>query len=170
MSWCHSLSGWVNLSKLQFSRKECSNMHDFYSDTKTQPTSAMREVILNAPVGDEQKSEDPTTLHLCERVAKLLGKETAVFLPSGTMCNEIALRVHTSPGDEIICERSCHIIGFEGGGPAALSGVMTNPVDGSNGIFEPEQVRQAISPKSRYMPISRLLCAEQTANLGGGAV
>jgi threonine aldolase len=145
-------------------------MYDFYSDTKTKPTRAMREAMLNAPVGDEQKSEDPTTTLLCERVAELLGKEAAVFLPSGTMCNEIALRVHTSPGDEIICERSCHIVGFEGGGPAALSGVMINAVDGSNGIFQPEQVAGAIRPKSRYMPVSRLLCAEQTANLGGGAV
>jgi threonine aldolase len=145
-------------------------MYDFYSDTKTKPTRAMREAMLNAPVGDEQKSEDPTTLLLCERVADLLGKEAAVFLPSGTMCNEIALNVHTSPGDEIICERSCHIVGFEGGAPAAFSGVMINAIDGENGIFEPEQVKQAIRPKSRYMPVSRLLCAEQTANLGGGAV
>jgi threonine aldolase len=145
-------------------------MYDFYSDTKTKPTRAMREAMLNAPVGDEQKSEDPTTLLLCERVADLLGKDAAVFLPSGTMCNEIALRVHTSPGDEIICERSCHIVGFEGGAPAAFSGVMINVIDGSNGIFEPEQVERAIRPKSRYMPVSRLLCAEQTANLGGGAV
>ena len=145
-------------------------MYDFYSDTKTKPTRAMREAMLNAPVGDEQKSEDPTTLLLCERVADLLGKEAAVFLPSGTMCNEIAIHVHTSPGDEIICERSCHIVGFEGGAPAAFSSVMINPIDGSNGIFQPEQVKQAIRPLSRYAPISKLLCAEQTANLGGGAI
>lgn len=145
-------------------------MYDFYSDTKTKPTRAMREAMLDAPVGDEQKSEDPTTSLLCDRVADLLGKEAAVFLPSGTMCNEIALRVHTSPGDEVICERSCHIVNFEGGAPAALSGVMIHTLDGLNGIFEPEQVKQAIRPKSRYMPPSRLLCVEQTANLGGGTV
>ena len=83
-------------------------MFDFYSDTKTKPTMAMREDTLSAVVGDEQKDEDPTTLELCERVAALVGKEAAVFLPSGTMCNEIAIRVHTNPGDEVICERTCH--------------------------------------------------------------
>jgi len=74
-------------------------MHDFYSDTKTKPSMAMREAVLGADVGDEQKNEDPTTLALCDRVARILGKEAAVFLPSGTMCNEIAIRVHTQPGD-----------------------------------------------------------------------
>ena len=145
-------------------------MHDFYSDTKTKPTMAMRESVLQADVGDEQKDEDPTTLELCDRVAALLGKEAAIFLPSGTMCNEIALRVHTRPGDEVICERSCHIIGFETGGPAAISGVMMHPIDGVNGIFESDQVVQAIRPSSRYMPETRLVCVEQTANMGGGAV
>jgi threonine aldolase len=145
-------------------------VHDFYSDTRTKPTRAMREVVLTAEVGDEQVGEDPTTQTLCERVAELLGKEAAVFLPSGTMCNEISIRVHARPGDEVICERSCHIINFEAGGPAASSGVMIHALDGVNGIFEPDQVRQAVRPKSRYMPESRLLCVEQTANLGGGAV
>lgn len=145
-------------------------MHDFYSDTKTKPTMAMRESVLQAEVGDEQKDEDPTTLALCDRVAALLGKQAAIYLPSGTMCNEIALRVHTRPGDEVICERSCHIIGFETGGPAAISGVMMHPIDGINGIFEADQVVQAIRPASRYMPETRLVCVEQTANMGGGAV
>ncbi len=145
-------------------------MHDFYSDTKTKPTMAMRESVLQAVVGDEQKDEDPTTLELCDRVAALLGKDAAIFLPSGTMCNEIALRVHTRPGDEVICERSCHIFGFETGGPAAISGVMMHPIDGVNGIFEADQVVQAIRPSSRYMPETRLVCVEQTANMGGGAV
>lgn len=145
-------------------------MYDFYSDTKTKPSMAMRESVLQADVGDEQKDEDPTTLALCDRVAALLGKQAAIYLPSGTMCNEIAIRVHTCPGDEVICERSCHIIGFETGGPAAISGVMMHPVDGINGIFEPGQVRQAIRPNSRYMPETRLVCVEQTANMGGGAV
>jgi threonine aldolase len=145
-------------------------LHDFYSDTKTKPTRAMREVVLTAEVGDEQMGEDPTTRSLCERVAELLGKEAAVFLPSGTMCNEIALLVHTRPGDEVICDRSCHIVNFEAGGPAALSGVMIHALDGVNGVFDPDQVQSALRPKSRYMPESRLLCVEQTANLGGGAV
>ncbi|NNC80215.1 MAG: low specificity L-threonine aldolase, partial [Acidimicrobiales bacterium] len=79
-------------------------MYDFYSDTKTKPTPEMRQVVLDCGVGDEQKDEDPTTTELCSRVASLLGKEAAVFLPSGTMCNEIAINVHTRPGDEVICE------------------------------------------------------------------
>jgi threonine aldolase len=145
-------------------------IHDFFSDTKTKPSRAMREAMLDAPVGDEQQGEDPTTRALEARVADLLGKEAAVFLPSGTMCNEIAIRVHTSPGDEVICERSCHLIVAEGGGPAALSGVMMHPIDGVNGVFQPEQVKAAIRFRSRYQPRSRLVSVEQTANLGGGAI
>ena len=145
-------------------------MHDFYSDTKTKPTMAMRQTVLTAEVGDEQKFEDPTTAELCRRVAELLGKEAAVFLPSGSMCNEIAINVHISPGDEVICERSCHIVNFEGGAPAAFSGAMVHPIDGDNGTMTPEQVKAAIRPRSRYAPPSRLLCVEQTANLAGGYV
>ena len=145
-------------------------MHDFYSDTKTKPSRAMREAALDAIVGDEQKDEDPTTRELCDRVAALLGKEAAVFLPSGTMCNEIAVRVHTKPGDEVICERSCHLINFETGGPAAISGVMMQPIDGERGTFTGAQVRQALRPAARYMPECRLVCVEQTANMSGGTV
>ncbi|MBZ0216797.1 MAG: threonine aldolase family protein [Fimbriimonadaceae bacterium] len=145
-------------------------MHDFFSDTKTKPTLAMRQTVLDVEVGDEQKAEDPTTTKLCNRVADLLGKEAAVFLPSGTMCNEIAIKVHIQPGDEIICESSCHIVNFEGGAPAAFSGAMIHALDGNNGILDPEQVKSAIRPASRYAPRSRLLCVEQTANLAGGRV
>lgn len=145
-------------------------MHDFYSDTKTKPTDAMRRAVLDAVVGDEQKGEDPTTAALEQRVADLLGKEAAVFLPSGTMCNEIALRVHLDPGDELICERSAHIVGFEGGGPAAFAGAMVHALDGHRGTFTSEQVVGAIRSPSRYAPVSRLVCVEQTANMAGGAV
>ncbi len=145
-------------------------MHDFYSDTKTKPTRAMREAMLDVAVGDEQKGEDPTTAALCERVADLLGKEAALFLPSGTMCNEIALGVHCRPGDEVICERTSHIIFAEGGAPAMLWGVMLNPIDGEHGTFTPDQVTASIRTPSRYSPRSRLLSVEQTANLGGGAI
>ena len=145
-------------------------MYDFYSDTKTKPTEAMRRVVLDCVVGDEQKNEDPTTAELCARVATLLGKEAAVFLPSGTMCNEIAINLHTRPGDEVICEQTCHIINFETGGPAAISGVMIRAIRGANGIFTADQVRECLRPNSRYMPPSALLCVEQTANMGGGAV
>ena len=143
---------------------------DFYADTKTKPSPAMRDAVLTCEVGDEQKDEDPTTRLLCERVAQLLGKEAAVFLPSGTMCNEIAIKLHTQPGDEIICDYSSHIVNYEVGAPAALSGVMIRTLDGKNGVFSPEQVTDALRPASRYMPKSTLLCVEQTANLGGGTV
>ena len=149
---------------------ERGEMHDFYSDTKTRPTEAMRRVVLDAVVGDEQKGEDPTTTALERRVAGLLGKDAAVFLPSGTMCNEIALRVHLDPGDELICERSAHIVGFEGGGPAAFAGAMVHALDGHRGTFTPEQVAGAVRSPSRYAPASRLVCVEQTANMAGGAV
>jgi len=145
-------------------------MYDFFSDTKTKPTLAMRETVLSCLVGDEQKNEDPTTSKLCDRVAELLGKEAAIFLPSGTMCNEIAIKIHTRPGDEIICEHSSHIVNFETGGPSALSGVMIRTIHGTYGTFEYSQVEEAIRPKNRYAPSSSLLCVEQTANMGGGAI
>ena len=145
-------------------------MDDFYSDTKSKPTRAMREVVLTAAVGDEQKDEDPTTSLLCDRVATLLDKESAVFLPSGTMCNEIAIRVHIRPGEQIICERNSHIVGFEGGGPAALSGAMIHALDGERGSFALEQVERALALGSRYTPRTGLLCVEQTANMAGGAI
>ncbi|WGF87085.1 threonine aldolase family protein [Marinivivus vitaminiproducens] len=145
-------------------------MHNFYSDTQTKPSAAMRAAMAEAEVGDEQRGLDPTTNALNERVADLLGKEAAVFLPSGTLCNEIAIAVHCRPGEEIICHRSAHIIAAEGGGPAALSGVMLYPLDSDDGVLDPAQVEGAIRPESRYLPRSRLLSVEQTANLTGGTV
>lgn len=115
-------------------------MHEFYSDTQTRPTRAMRESALNVTLGDERHNEDPSTNELCARVADMLGMEAAVFLPSGTMCNEIAIAVHTRPGDEVICTRESHIIFAESGGPAALSGVMMCPIDTDRGMLSPEQV------------------------------
>ncbi|AXC50760.1 low specificity L-threonine aldolase [Paracoccus suum] len=145
-------------------------MIDLFSDTKSRPSEAMRRFMMRAEVGDEQKDEDPTVRTLCERVADMLGKESAVYLPSGTMCNEISLAVHCRPGEEVICDRSSHIIHYEAGGPAALSGVMIRTVDGHNGIFNAEQLGAAIRPESRYAPRSRLVCVEQTANLAGGRI
>lgn len=143
---------------------------DFYSDTHTIPTEGMLQAMLAAEVGDEQKGEDPTTNELCRRIAEITGKSAAVLLPTGTMCNEIAMRVHCGQGDEVICDRSSHIVNFEAGGPSALSGVMLHALDGENGMFTPDQVRRAIRAPSRYAPTSRLLSAEQTTNLGGGGV
>ena len=145
-------------------------MHNFYSDTQTRPTRAMLATVMDAEVGDEQRFEDPTTILLERRVADLLGKEAAVFLPSGSMCNEIAIKVHTQPSDEVICARSSHIVGFESGGAAMLSGVMVSTLDGDRGRFTAEQVREAIRSASRYAPRSRLVSIEQTANLAGGSI
>ena len=145
-------------------------MHEFYSDTQTRPTRAMREAALNVTLGDERHNEDPSTTELCTRVADMLGMEAAVFLPSGTMCNEIAIAVHTRPGDEVICTRESHIIFAESGGPAALSGVMMCPIDTDRGMLITEQVTEYVRPTSAHAPPSRLLLVEQTANLAGGAV
>ena len=145
-------------------------MYDFYSDTKSIPTKAMLESIISTPLGDEQKGEDPTTAKLEKRVAKLLGKEAAIFMISGTMCNEIAVKVHCEPGNEIICDETSHLLNYECGSPAAISGVIMRTLNGVNGVFSAEDVKRAIRPYSRYMPISKMLLVEQTANLGGGAI
>ena len=146
-------------------------MIDLYSDTHTTPTPGMRRAMAEAEVGDEQMFLDPTVNALCERVAALLGKEAAVYLPSGTMCNQIAVRVHCRQGDEVILEASAHPFHAELGGPAALAGVMMRPIQGERGMFTAEQVRAAIRPASfRHAPRSRLLEVENTSNLGGGAV
>jgi len=143
---------------------------DLSSDTVTKPTRAMREFMCDAEVGDEQKLEDPTVNELQEMVAELLGKEAALFLPSGTMCNEIALRVHCRPGDEMLAHRTAHPIHFEGGGPAALAGVNVSALDGPRGQYDVDAAAAAIRPENRYMPRSRLLWVEQTSNLGGGSI
>ena len=146
-------------------------MIDLYSDTRTTPTPGMRRAIAEAEVGDEQAMLDPTVNLLCERVADLLGKEAAVYLPSGTMCNQIAARVHCRQGDEIILAASAHPFHAESGGPAALAGVMMRGLEGARGMFSAEQVRAAInSPDWRHAPRSRLLEVENTTNLGGGTV
>jgi threonine aldolase len=145
-------------------------MIDLFSDTRTKPTEDMRRAIATAEVGDEQAFEDPTINRLRERVCELLGKEDAVFLPSGTMCNEIAVAVHCRPGDEVLTHATSHLINYEGGGPAALSGVMIRALDGERGAFTAATLRVAIRPDSRYFPRSRLVSVEQTANTAGGRV
>src|SRR5689334_23270116 len=143
---------------------------DLYSDTVSKPTAAMRRAIAEAEVGDEQKGEDPTVNRLQEMVADLLGKEAALFLPSGTMCNEIAIKVHTKPGDAVLADRLAHVFGSEAGGPAFHSGVLMKLIDGDGGRFTPEQVAAAIDPGSHYVAPTRLLCVEQTHNYGGGTI
>ena len=143
---------------------------DLFSDTLTRPSDGMRQAMAEAEVGDEQKGEDPTTNRLQDRVAELLGQEAAVFLPSGTMANEIAFAVHCDAGDEIILDVTAHGLRMEAGGPAVLARAVILPLQGERGVFSAEQVRAALRPESRYMPRSRLVCVEQTSNLGGGTV
>ena len=143
---------------------------DLYSDTVTRPTPEMRRFMCEADVGDEQKHEDPTVNLLQEMVADLLGKEAALFLPSGTMCNEIALRVHCRHGEEMLAHKTAHPIHFEGGGPAALAGVNVQALDGPRGQYDAATLEAAIRPDNRHMPRSRLAWVEQTSNLGGGSV
>jgi threonine aldolase len=122
------------------------------SDTQTRPTPEMREAIARAEVGDEQLGDDPTVNVLCERVANLLGKEAAVFMPSGTMCNVAATLTHCRPGDEILAHETAHIIAREGGAHAALGGFQITPLSGADGKFSPDTFREALHPRSRYQP------------------
>ena len=123
---------------------------------------------MDAEVGDEQGGTDPTIWELCDRTAALLGKEAAMFLPSGTMCNQIAIATICRPGDEILAHEDAHIQSSEAGGPGAISGVMIKGLPGGRGIFTAETLRQAIRPINRYSPPQRLVEVEQTANKGGG--
>ncbi len=143
---------------------------DLRSDTSTRPCAAMLERMLHASVGDEQIAEDPTTRELEERVAHELGHERAIFLPTGTMCNQIALLVHCRPGDEIICSRLAHVFTSEGGGAAALAGASIQAIDTRNGIFSADQVSKVVRPLRDRSPRSRVTVIEQTSNRGGGAV
>ena len=140
------------------------------SDTQTRPTPGMREAMARAEVGDEQVGDDPSVNLLCDRVADLMGKEAAVFLPSGTMCNVTATLVHCRPGDEILAHVSAHIIAREGGAHAALGGFQITPLHGADGKFTPDTFRAALHPRTRYQPPQTLVSAEQTANIGGGTI
>jgi threonine aldolase len=130
----------------------------------------MREAMARAEVGDEQSGDDPTVNLLCARVAALMGKEAAVFMPSGTMCNVAATLVHCRPGDEILAHESAHIIAREGGAHAALGGFQITPLTGADGQFSPDTFRAALHPRTRYQPPQTLVSAEQTANIGGGTI
>ena len=141
---------------------------DLYSDTVTRPTAPMRKCMSEAEVGDEQKFEDPTVNRLQEQVADLLGKEAGLYLPSGTMCNQIAFRIHCRPGDEVLLHRSAHPLISEAGGLAALSSAIPTGLEARRGGFGAQQVRAAIRPLNRYAPRTRVVSIEQTSNSGGG--
>jgi threonine aldolase len=144
------------------------------SDTETRPTAAMRQAIANARVGDEQRGEDPTVNELQQRVATLVGKEAALWLPTGTMCNVVAIKVHTKPGDAIVAEAMAHVIRAESAGAASISGVLIEPIATERGVFTAAQLQDAVrrvqTLPTPYAPPVRLVCVEQTHNFGGGAV
>ncbi|MCX8116337.1 MAG: low-specificity L-threonine aldolase [Desulfobacterota bacterium] len=143
---------------------------DLRSDTVTRPTPAMRRAMAEAEVGDDVYGEDPTVNALQEKVARILGKEAALFDPSGTMANQLAIKSHTQPGDEVILEATSHPYNFEGGAGAALSGIQFHCLKGIRGILEAEQIEEAIRPADAHYPVTRLICLENTHNRGGGSI
>ena len=145
-------------------------MIDYRSDTVTRPTPAMLEHMMGAEVGDAVFGDDPTVLELEAYAAELFGKGASIYCPSGTMSNQIAIRVHTRPGDQLICDHTAHVYLYEGGGPAANSGVACKLLDGDRGRFTAEQVQAAIQVDDPHFPRSRLVSIENTSNKGGGAV
>ena len=143
---------------------------DLRSDTITQPTDAMRTAMMAAPLGDDVLGDDPTVLELQDRMAQLLGKEQACFVPSGTMANQLAIRAQTEPGDELLCHADSHIYCYEGGGPAALAGCSFCFLPGDRGMFTAEDIDAHIRPDDHHFPPSKLLVVENTQNRGGGVV
>ncbi len=146
-------------------------MIDLRSDTATLPSDGMRRAMAGAVVGDEQRREDPTVTALEERVAALLGHEEAVFLPTATMANQIALKLLTQPGEEVLAEAQAHVFRYEVGGAAFHSGLVTKPIQGRRSLFGPEDVRPLVNdPAAIHMAPTRLLCLENASNAGGGTV
>ncbi len=145
-------------------------MIDLRSDTVTRPTPAMRQAMAEAEVGDDVLGDDPTVNQLQETVAAMLGKETGLFVPSGTMANQLSIKTHTQPGDEVICEAGAHVFIFEAGAPAFLSGVQMRPITGKYGTMAVEDIEAAIRPRNVHHPISRLICLENTHNRAGGTI
>jgi threonine aldolase len=146
-------------------------MIDLRSDTVTKPSAEMRKAMYEAEVGDDVFKEDPTVNKLEEYVAELLGKEAALFVPSGVMGNQICLNVLTNPGDEVICDEDSHIFNYESGSPAALSGIQLRPITGKSGVFTTEQIKPLIRPASAYyMPRTKVVEVENTHVRAGGTI
>ncbi len=143
---------------------------DLRSDTVTRPSPGMRQAMAAAVVGDDVLGDDPTVLHLQQHVADLLGHEASLFVPSGTMANQIAIRCTCEQGDEIICDDATHSFHYEAGGPAALSGVSIRTLQGERGIFTAEQVAAAVRASDDHFPVSRMVIIENSNNRGGGSV
>lgn len=150
--------------------KKTARPIDLRSDTVTQPSPQMRKAMAEALVGDDVYSEDPTINILQERVAGLLGKEAALFVASGVMGNQLCVRTHTRPGDEVLIHEGGHILNYEGGSAAALAGIQLRPLPGEGGQFEPKDVTDAIRPAQEHFARSRLVCLENTHNRAGGTV
>ena len=143
---------------------------DLISDTVTKPTAKMLEVMMHAKVGDDVFNSDPTVNELQEKVAKMFGMEDALFFPSGTMANQTAIKLHTQPGDKLICDKYAHVYNYEGGGAAFNSGVTCKLIDGQRGMFTAAQLEEAVTGRADiHVPYSRLVCIENTTNKGGGA-
>ncbi len=141
---------------------------DLRSDTVTRPTPAMRNAMASAEVGDDVYGDDPTVNRLQERTAALLGKEASLFVPSGTMANQLSIRVQTQPGDEIIAHKESHAYFYEVGAPAALSGCSLKLLEGKHGQFDAESVAAAVRPIESHYPQTALVIIENTHNRGGG--
>tara|TARA_B110000305_G_scaffold6472_1_gene6292 strand:- start:13449 stop:14474 length:1026 start_codon:yes stop_codon:yes gene_type:complete len=140
------------------------------SDTVTKPSKEMLNAMLEAKVGDDVFKEDPTVNELEDKVAKIFGMDSALFFPSGTMTNQTAIKLHTSPGDQLICDKYAHVYNYEGGGVSFNSGVSCKLINGERGMFNNNQLIQAINPPDFYhSPKSSLVCIENTTNKGGGA-
>lgn len=143
---------------------------DLISDTVTRPTKEMLEVMMRAKVGDDVFKMDPTVNELQEKAAAMFGMEDALFFPSGTMANQTAIKLHTQPGDQLICDKYAHVFNYEGGGAAFNSGVTCKLIDGNRGMFSAEQLQEAVAGRADiHVPFSRLVCVENTTNKGGGA-
>lgn len=145
-------------------------MIDLRSDTVTKPTPAMRQAIADAEVGDDVLGDDPTVQALEKRTAEILGTEAAVYMPSGTMTNQVAIRAHTEPGDEILIDAESHCYFYEAGAPGGVAGVMCRLLPGIRGIFSADDVKAALRPANYHFPPTKLLCVENTHNRGGGSV
>ncbi len=143
---------------------------DLRSDTITKPSPAMRQAMAQAPVGDDVFAEDPTVNLLQQEVAELLGKPSALYVPSGVMANQVGIKVHTQPGDEVIVEQDSHIFNYETAAPSVLSNVQLHVISGQRGIIRAEQLAPAVRPPAYYMPRTTLICLENTHNRAGGTV
>jgi threonine aldolase len=143
---------------------------DFRSDTVTQPTAAMKQAMVDAPLGDDVLGDEPTVQRLEATMAELTGKDAALFMPSGTMTNLVGIRVHTRAGDEVLMHAGAHPFNYEAAGTASFAGVQVRPLTGAGGLLDVEAVTAAIRPENDHFAPATLLCVEDTANLGGGSV